>query len=129
MNIRMKSFLKKSSFLTIIVLALGAILYSSVFKQYFLLILPAILVFFYVVTNLVHAYLLKMADKSGSRFTSQYMATNFIKMFFYLAVAIVYVVIFKENAKIFLINFLLLYAVYTTLEVVEFSKVVRQKDK
>jgi len=125
----MKSFLKKSSFLTIIVLALGAILYSSVFKQYFLLILPAILVFFYVVTNLVHAYLLKMADKSGSRFTSQYMATNFIKMFFYLAVAIVYVVIFKENAKIFLINFLLLYAVYTTLEVVEFSKVVRQKDK
>lgn len=129
MNIRMKSFLKKSSFLTIIVLALGAILYSSVFKQYFLLILPAILVFFYVVTNLVHAYLLKMADKSGSRFTSHYMATSFTKMFFYLAVAIVYVIINKEDAKIFLINFLLLYAVYTALEVVEFSKVVRQKNK
>ena len=125
----MKSFFTKSSLLTIIVFALGAIAYSTVFKQYFLMVLPAILVFFYIITNLVHAYLLKMAEKSGSRFTSQYMATNFIKMFFYLAVAIVYVVIFKENAKIFLINFLLLYAVYTTLEVVEFSKVVRQKDK
>lgn len=125
----MKSFFTKSSLLTIIVFALGAIAYSTVFKQYFLMVLPAILIFFYIITNLVHAYLLKMAEKSSSRFTSQYMATNFIKMFFYLAVAIVYVVIFKENAKIFLINFLLLYAVYTTLEVVEFSKVVRQKDK
>ena len=125
----MKSFFTKSSLLTIIVFALGAIAYSTVFKQYFLMVLPAMLIFFYIITNLVHAYLLKMAEKSGKRFTSQYMATSFTKMFFYLAVAIVYVIINKENAKIFLINFLLLYAVYTTLEVVEFSKVVRQKDK
>ena len=129
MNIRMKNFLKKSSFLTITVLVIGAIAYSTVFKQYFLMVLPAMLIFFYIITNLVHAYLLKMADKSGKRFTSQYMAANFTKMFFYLAVAIVYVIINKEDAKIFLINFLLLYAVYTTLEVVEFSSVVRQKDK
>lgn len=129
MNIRMKSFLKKSSFLTIIVLAIGTIAYSTVFKQYFLMVLPAVLLFFYIVTNLVHAYLLKIAEKSGNRFTSQYMATSFTKMFFYLAVAIVYVIINKEDARIFLINFLLLYAVYTTLEVVEFSSVVRQKDK
>jgi phosphotransferase system glucose/maltose/N-acetylglucosamine-specific IIC component len=108
---------------------MGAIAYSTIFRQYFLMVLPAVLVFFFIVTNLVHAYLLKVSIKSGSRFTSQYLATSFIKMFFYLAVAIIYSVVNKENAKIFLINFLLLYAVYTTLEVVEFSKVVRQKDK
>lgn len=125
----MKSFLTKSSLLTIIVFAMGAIAYSTIFRQYFLMVLPAVLVFFFIVTNLVHAYLLKVSIKSGSRFTSQYLATSFIKMFFYLAVAIIYSVVNKENAKIFLINFLLLYAVYTTLEVVEFSKVVRQKDK
>jgi uncharacterized membrane protein YeaQ/YmgE (transglycosylase-associated protein family) len=125
----MKSFFVKSTFLTIIVFILGAIVYSTVLKQFFLTILPATLAFFYIVTNLVHAFLVKMASKSSSKFTSQYMATSFIKMFFYLAVAIVYVIINKADAKIFLVNFLLLYVVYTTFEVVEISKVVRQINK
>lgn len=129
LNHGMKSFIVKSTFLTILVFLLGAILYFTVLKTFYLNILPAMLVFFYLVTNLVHAYLLKIASKSSSRFTSHYMATSFIKMFFYLAVAIVFAVTNKDNAKIFLVNFLLLYVVYTTFEVVEFSKVVRQINK
>ena len=125
----MKSFVVKSTVLTIIVFILGAILYSTVFNQFYRSILPIVPTFFYIVTNLVHAYLLNIAGKSSSRFTAQYMATSFIKMFFYLAVAIVYVIINKEDAKIFLVNFLLLYVVYTTFEVIEFSRVVRQINK
>ena len=125
----MKNFIVKSTLLTIIVFASGAILYSTVLKTFYLNILPLVLIFFYVVTNLVHAYLLKIASKSSSRFTSNYMATSFIKMFFYLAVAIIYAVTNKEGAKIFLVNFLLLYVVYMTFEVIEFSKVVRQINK
>lgn len=125
----MKNFIVKSTVLTIIVFILGAILYSTVFIQFYRSILLVVPAFFYIVTNLVHAYLLNIVGKSSSRFTSQYMAASFIKMFFYLAVAIVYVIINKEDAKIFLVNFLLLYVVYTTFEVIEFSKVVRQINK
>lgn len=125
----MKNFITKSTFLTIIVFILGAILYSTLFKTFYLTILPAVVVLFYVVSNLIHTYLLKISVSSGSRFTSYYMAVSFIKMFFYLTVAIVYAIINKEDAKIFLVNFLLLYVVYTTFEVIEFSKVVRQKNK
>ena len=125
----MKSFITKSSILTLIVFILGAVLYNSLLKPYYLEILPVAVVLFYVVTNLVHGYLLKISISAGSRFTSHYMAASFIKMFFYLAVAIVYAVLNKKGAKIFLVNYLLLYAVYTTFEVVEFSKVVRQKNK
>ena len=125
----MKSFFIKSTIVTIIVFILGAILYSTLLKPFYLTILPFVVALFYVVTNLVHAYLLKITISSGSRFTSHYMAASFIKMFFYLAVAIVYSIINKEGAKIFLVNFLLLYVIYTTFEVIEFSKVVRQKNK
>lgn len=125
----MKNFTIKSSVLTIIVFILGVVFYTTVLKSCYLNILPAAVVLFYLVTNLVHAYLLKIAVGSGSRFTSHYMATSFIKMFFYLAVGIVYVIYNREGAKIFLINFLLLYIIYTTFEVIEFSKVVRQKNK
>ena len=125
----MKSFIIKSIYLTIIIFILGTLVYITLFKQFYLAILPAIPVFFCIVTNIVHTYLVKMAGKSGIKFTSQYMATSFIKMFFYLAVAVVYVIINKTFAKIFLVNYLLIYVVYTTFEVIEISKVVRQMNK
>lgn len=125
----MKQFLLKSTVLTIIIFILGAILYSTILKSYFLIVLPFTVLFFYLVTNLVHAYLLKIAGKSGSKFTSQYMAVSFLKMFFYLAIAILYVILNKEDAKPFFLNFLLLYVVYTSFEVNEFLKVVKQKNQ
>jgi len=124
----MKRFILQSTILTIIVFILGTIVYSTFLQQYYLSILPFTVLFFYLVTNLVHAYLLKIAVKSGSRFTSQYMAVSFLKMFFYLAVAIVYALLNREYAKLFLGNFLLLYAIYTAFEVIKFSKFVRQKN-
>lgn len=124
----MKRFIIQSTVLTIIVFMLGAIVYSTFLQQYYLPILPIAVLFFYIVTNFVHAYLLKIAVKSDSRFTSQYMAVSFLKMFFYLMVAVVYALLNREYAKIFLANFLVLYAIYTTFEVLLFSKVVRQKN-
>ena len=122
-------FLKKSTVLTIIVFIIGLILYSTVLKSFYLTILPVVLVFFYLVTNLVHAYLLKIAVKTSLKFTSQYMATSFLKMFFFLAVAIGYVIYNREDAKLFILNFLLLYIIYTGFEVYEFSKAVKQMNK
>jgi len=124
----MKRFILQSTILTIIVFFLGTIVYSTFLQQYYLSILPFTVLFFYLVTNLVHAYLLKIAVKSGSRFTSQYMAVSFLKMFFYLAVAIVYALLNREYAKIFLGNFLVLYVSYTAFEVLQISKFVRQKN-
>ena len=124
----MKRFFIQSTVLTIIVLIAGTIIYSTTLQPHYRSVLPFTVLFFYLVTNLVHAYLLKIAVKSGSRFTSQYMAVSFLKMFFYLAVAIVYAFLNREYAKIFLGNFLLLYVIYTTFEVLQFSKFVRQKN-
>ncbi|MGE5428598.1 MAG: hypothetical protein ACM3O8_11935 [Methylococcaceae bacterium] len=123
----MKSFFVKSTLLTVVVFTLGAILYAGLMPSFYIRVLPLIPLLFYGVTNLVHYYLLKVAARSNTRFTAQYMATGFIKMFFYMAAGIGYAFINKGQAKIFLINFLLLYVIYTTFEVVELSKVVRQK--
>ena len=48
-------------------------------------------------------------------------------MFFYLLVAVIYALINREFAKIFLANFLMLYVIYTTFEVIQFSRFVRGK--
>lgn len=123
----MKNFIIKSSILTIIVFMLGVVLYAAFMSSFYRSILAVLPLLFFVVTNLVHFYLLKTAAQSNARFTAHYMAASFLKMFFYLALAIAYAFLNKEHAKIFLINFLLLYIIYTTFEVVELSKVFRQK--
>jgi len=123
----MKQFLIKSTVLTIIVFVLGALLYFTVLQPFYIPVLPWTVLFFYLVTNLVHQYLLKVAVTSGSRFTSHYMAVSFLKMFFYLAMAILYVIFDRENVKPFFANFLLLYIIYTIFEVSEFLKFVKQK--
>ena len=125
----MKSFILKSSFLTVMVFILGIIVYSTFLKPYYITTLPVFVILFYLVTNFVHAFLLKISVSSGSRFTSYYMATSFFKMFFYLGVAIVYAYLNRDHAKVFLVNFLFLYAVYATFEVIVFSKVIRQISK
>lgn len=125
----MIQFLKKSTILTIIIFTIGLIIYSTVLKPFYLTILPVVLVFFYLVTNLVHAYLLKIAVKTSLKFTSQYMATSFLKMFFFLAVAIGYVIYNRDDTKVFILNFLLLYIIYTGFEVYEFSKAVKLMNK
>lgn len=125
----MKRFVIQSTILTVIVFLLGGIVYSTILRSFYLPILPVMVIFFYVVTNLVHVYLLRIAGKSSLRFSSQYMAVSFIKMFFLLAVAVLFVILDRANAKVFVANFLLLYVAYTSFEVYEFSKVVRQKSK
>lgn len=123
----MKQFLIKSTILTIIVFLIGAALYTTVLKSYYFSVLPLVVLFFFVITNLVHAYFLTISGKSNTRFTSNYMAVNYIKMFFYLLAAIVFVVLNKEIAKVFVANFLVLYIIYTIFEVNEFLKKIKQK--
>ena len=125
-DFEMKQFIIKSTILTVILFVIGAILYASVLKEFFIPVLPLIVVFFYIITNLVHAYLLRSAGKSNSGFAARNMAVSFLKMFFYFVVAIVFVILHRENAKVFIANFLVLYVVYTIFEVYEFSKFVRQ---
>jgi len=123
----MKHFFKQSTILTVIVFVVGFLAYSTFLKPYYHILLPLTLIFFYGTTNLVHAYLLKIAVDSGARFTSKYMAVSFIKMFSYLMIAVAVAFAIREYAKIFLLNFLAGYVIFTTFEVIQFSKFIRQK--
>jgi phosphatidylglycerophosphate synthase len=125
----MKSFTIKSIILTILIFLIGVVLYSTALKQFYFRSLPVFVFVYLIATNLVHAYFLKNANSKGSRFNSQYMAASFLKMFFYLIVAIVFVILNKEIAKPFLINFLVLYVIFTIFEVYEISKAVRTKNE
>lgn len=128
MNPFVKRFLIRSSLLTAILFLLGCYIYIQLIPEWYHPFLPVVLLLFFATTNLIHYYLLKRSSQKRGRFISGYMASNFIKMFVYLAFAIGFALYHREQAKSFLINFLFLYLVFSILEVYEISRIVKQKN-
>jgi len=110
-------FIKGLTYYTLIILGVGAILFLTVFKSYFLIILPFVLLFYYISTLILHKFMLKISQKDISRFSFKFMMLSLIKMFVYIIFGVLYIVIDEENAVIFLIVYLILYVAYAVYEV------------
>jgi hypothetical protein len=72
--------------------------------------------------------LLRIAESNMPKFTARYMVLSTMKLLFYLLVAIVFFMAKSEQAKLFLINYLIGYVCFTILEVAEISYVVKLKN-
>jgi len=110
-------FIKGLTLYTLLIFILGAILFLTVFKNYFLAILPFVLLFYYISTLVLHKFMLQISQKDISRFSFKFMMLSLIKMFIYIIFGVLYIVIDEENAVIFLIVYLILYVAYAIYEV------------
>lgn len=127
MNQFMKRFLIRSVILSLILLIAGWILYTQIIPQHYSNVLPFILILLFLTTNLIHAYLLRIAEKNISKFTTQFMAMSSLKMLLYLVIIIGYIWIGRAQAETVCINFFVAYIGFTIMEVTEISRVVRLK--
>lgn len=123
----MKSFLIKLTVITLGLALIGGLVFSLFLPEYYLPVLPFLLLFFFVVTISIHAYQLSLAKKDIGKFARSNMLITFFKLVIYSVVAIVYIAVDKENAIPFVICLMLFYLVFTFLEVSESSKLVRSK--
>jgi hypothetical protein len=110
-------FIKGLTIYTLIILGVGVFLFLTVFKSYFLIILPFVLLFYYVSTLVLHKFMLQISQKDISRFSFKFMMLSLIKMFIYIIFGVLYIVIDEENAVIFLVVYLILYVAYAVYEV------------
>jgi hypothetical protein len=110
-------FIKGLTLYTLLILILGVILFLTVLKNYFLPILPVVLLFYYISTLILHKFMLQISQKDISRFSFKFMMLSLIKMFIYIVFGVLYIVIDEENAVIFLIVYLILYVAYAIYEV------------
>lgn len=123
----MKKFFYKVIAISLVLAILGAIVFVFVIPQYYLPVLPFLLLFFAVTTLLLHHYQLQLAKKSMARFTSSTMLISFLKLFLYSLVAVIYIIFDTENAKVFVACLMLFYIVFTTFETVEVLKITNRK--
>ncbi|WP_297094171.1 hypothetical protein [uncultured Draconibacterium sp.] len=125
----MKAFIAKLTGITLAIAVIGWLVFSLAFPEYYLPVLPFLLLFFYLTTLGIHAYQLKMAQKDIGKFTRSNMLITFFKLVLYSVVAVVYIAIDKENAVPFVICLMLLYLIFTFFEVTEITKITKSADK
>jgi hypothetical protein len=123
----MKSFLVKLVGLTATIALISGLIFSLFLPQYYLTVLPFLLLFFFVVTLLIHIYQLNLAKKSISKFTRSSMLITFFKLVIYSTVAVAYIAFDTKNAIPFVVCLMLLYFIYTFFEVAEITKLSSSK--
>lgn len=119
----MKSFIIKLTVLTLGLALLGWLVFSLFLPEYYLPVLPFLLLFFYCVTIAIHAYQISLSKKDIGKFARSNMMITFFKLILYSVVAIVYIAYDKEHAIPFVICLMLAYLIYTFIEVSEAAKI------
>ena len=88
-------------------------------SPYWMLLLPL----FAIVCIVVYFLTMWMRNKGdASKFTAFYMGTTIVKLMLYLAIIIMYVLIFKENVKPFIYTFLAYYLCFSIFETYSLTK-------
>lgn len=123
----MKQFIVKVLGISTVLALIGWVVFALLIPAYYLPVLPLMLLFFLIVTILVHAWQVKILKTSVSKFARNNMLITFLKLVIYSVFAIVYIATNPENALIFVVNLFILYAVFTILEVSETSKMSAKK--
>lgn len=123
----MKQFILKILGVSTVLALIGWLIFSLFIPEYYLPVLPFTLLFFLIVTILVHAWQLKMAKKDVAKFTRSNMLLTFFKLVIYSVFAIIFIAVDSENALVFVICIMIIYLVYTILEVLEISRISRKQ--
>ncbi len=125
----MKQFIAKILGVSAVLVLLASLVFSFFIPQYYLPVLPYMLLFFLAVTISVHAWQLRMARKDIGKFTRSNMLITFFKLVIYSVFAVIYIAFDKENALVFVICLMIVYLVFSFLEVSDLTRTSKNKQK
>lgn len=129
MSRELKQFVIKTSVASLILIALGWIVFNFFVPGKYLFILPWMLAFFFLVTLATYTIQLRMARKDIRRFTNTSMIVSFLRLVLYSAFAFIYLAGDSENAAVFIVCLVVFYLVFTFLEVSDLTRISKRLKK
>lgn len=112
----LKKFIFRILIFTAILSVIAFLLFSTVISKFYLPVFPFLVGFFVLTTIGIHAILVKAGGERPARFSTFYMGSITTKLFLYVIFLVIYVLVDKQNAPVFLITFFVLYLCYTVFE-------------
>ncbi len=108
--------------LTLVLGAAGYGLFLFVIPASYFSLFPIVPLFLFVVTLVVHFYLVKASQNDSRKFTSKYLGAMGLKLFIYVIFLAIFLLVDTEHAIPFLVSFLVCYAAFTLVEVIAILK-------
>lgn len=125
----MKQFIAGIAIISFLLTLIGWLIFSQFIPEYYLPVLPFLLVFFIAISISVHAFQLQQAKNNMAKFARNNMLVTFLKLILYCTVAVIYFAIDSKNAKVFFICFMLFYLIFTVFEVTSLVRVTSGNKK
>ena len=125
----MKRFLINIAGISVVLAVTGWLIFSQFIPQYYLPVFPFLVLFFVATSVSIHAYQLKLAKGEFAKFTRSNMLITFLRLVLYSVVVVVYIAVDTENAKVFVVCFMVLYLVFTIFEVFSLVRITNIKKK
>ncbi len=89
---------------------------------------PSMILFFLVITLLVHYILMKASgNNNGRKFVNAFMLATLVKFFVYLPVIFIYMYYNRDDLLPFVVGFFILYLCYTVFEVISILRLSKTK--
>ncbi len=105
----------------------GAVIFLTVLKQYYLPVFPWILAFMAAITLAEHYIMTKSLSGRPNRFSQSFMGVSAAKLFLILIVMVIYLLVRKEDVISFVAVIFVLYVIFTWFEVRVLLKLVKEK--
>jgi O-antigen/teichoic acid export membrane protein len=122
----MRKFLLKISALTIFLVIAGWALFQWVFPEWYVPVIPWLVLLFYLYTLISHSVQTKAIGKGFTRFAQVNMIFTIVRLFLFSAVIVVYLIFNRDNVAGFISVTVLLYIIYTLFETRELTRYSRQ---
>ncbi len=129
MSRELKQFVIKTLGASFILIILGWFVFNFFVSGKYISILPWMLAFFLLVTLATYSLQLQMAKKDIRRFTSTSMIVSFLRLVLYSAFAFIYLANDSENAAVFIVCLVVIYLVFTFLEVTDLTRISKRFKK
>jgi len=123
----MKQFIIKLAGVSVAIVLIAGVLFSWFLPQYYLPVLPILLLFFIIVTIFIHAWQLQLAKKDIGKFARSNMLITFFKLVLYSIIAVAYIAYDSANAIVFVVCLMLLYLIFSFVEVSSSIQISKSK--
>jgi L-asparagine transporter-like permease len=121
-----KKYLIRLLIFVAIITLIASGLYFTVLSKFYLPVFPYVLLFFAIISALTHYILIKSGKSRIAKFSTSFMGITSLKLFLYLIFIIVYLLIDKTNALVFVLTFFIIYLLFTIFET---SLLIKDLDK
>jgi hypothetical protein len=119
-------FLKRLLLFSVIIGIIATALWFTLPSKLLTPALPFLVVFFFAITLIGFKILIQFAGKKFIKFLNAFMLLTTVKLFLYIGVMVIYILLNKRDALPFGIAFFLIYLLYTVFEVVSLLKSMKQ---